>query len=67
MNKSIRKIKLIPRNVLIAMAYYSSFNLLYIEQELVFEEELISSSWTHAVYPLGHLGDIDIHFLHYKN
>ena len=37
------------------------------EQELVFEEELISSSWTHEVYPLGHLGDIDIHFLHYSS
>ena len=37
------------------------------EQELVFEEELISSSWTHEVYSLGYLGDIDIHFLHYKN
>ena len=39
----------------------------YMEQELVFEEELISSSWTHEVYPLGHLGDIDIHFLHYSS
>ena len=39
----------------------------YMEQELVFEEELISPSCTHEVYPLGHLGDIDIHFLHYKN
>ena len=37
------------------------------EQELVFEEELISPSWTHEVYPLGHLGDIDIHFLHYSS
>lgn len=37
------------------------------KQELVFEEELISSSWTHEVYPLRYLGDIDIHFLHYKN
>ena len=29
MNKPIRKVKLISRNVLVAIVYYSSFNTLY--------------------------------------
>lgn len=39
----------------------------YMEQDIVFDEELLAPAWTHEVYPLGHLGDIEIHFLHYDS
>ena len=35
MNKSIRKVKLISRNILAVVACYSRFKLLYIEPKIV--------------------------------
>ncbi len=41
MNKLIRKVKLIPRNILAAVVYYSSFNPLYFRQNWHLTKELI--------------------------
>ena len=38
MNKEIRKVKLISKNVLESVAYYSRFNPLYLKKELILNE-----------------------------
>lgn len=38
----------------------------YMSQEILFDEELAWFSKGNYYYPVGHLGDVTIHFLHYK-
>ena len=66
MNKSIRKVKLISRNVLAVTTYYSNFNQLYLEPLYnLLRERLLTQPVLHADETSYRVLESDSHLTYY--